>query len=437
MLLFLIFVPAHGAEYIQSERIAPENVEQLETPVDAALEIEKVEIRRLLLDKFKKALEKQPAWLRDAILDYRHRSYYWKRVNRDDGINEALATGGEILFKTGRFWRIAHLGLSYYLSLGLFAPEDRGGALLGPDQENLTILGRAYLQLGDLSKFGARLYRQTLNLPYINKDDGQMIPNTHEAYAMGRLGSGRDFLIGHISDIKKRDSETFVPMSEAAGAPGTDKGVTVAGFKIDFSDSTNLGVFNMYGWDTFNTAYIEGNWINPLLRRYGVKASVQFTDQRSVGDELVGNFSTNSLGLGLAGSRKGLLLKIAYTQTEAGGEIRSPWGGAATYNTVMLENFNRAGEKSLRFNLSWSGTRIDRKAWSGFLNVVTGWDAIDAATGEALSDVTEFDVTVDYKPKEGRARGLWLRMRGAYADFEDGTERWNFRFILNYPFHLF
>jgi len=94
---------------------------------------------------------------------------------------------------------------------------------------NLTVLGRAHLQRGGLSKFGARLYRQTLNLPYINKDDGQMIPITHEAYAMGRLGSGRDFVIGHITKIKKRDSETFVPLSEAAGAPGTDKGGTVAG----------------------------------------------------------------------------------------------------------------------------------------------------------------------------------------------------------------
>ena len=100
----------------------------------------------------------------------------------------------------------------------------------------------------------------------------------------------------------------------------------------------------------------------------------------------------------------------------------------------MLEDFNRAGEKSLR--LSLSAKRRNWEAWSGLLNIVTGWDAIEAATGEKLSDITEYDLTVDYRPREGPARDLWFRLRGAYADFRDGTDRWNVRVILNYPFHL-
>jgi len=431
----LIAIPeAHGAEYIQSENTAPTSAEEIDTPVDVALEEDKEKIRRLLLDKLKRRLEKQPAWLRDAVLDYNLRSYYYKRVNRDDSINEALTLGGELAFKTGRFARIAQINLSYYLSYGLYAPEDRGGVLLGPDQENLAVLGRAYLQLGDLNRFGARLYRQTLNLPYANKDDGQMVPNTHETYAIGRVGTGRDFLISHITEINKRNSETFIPMSEAAGAPGTDEGVTIAGLKLNLGEDTTFGAFNLYGWDTFNTAYVEGNWVDAVLRRYGIKASAQFTDQRSVGDELVGGFKTNSFGLGLAGSRRGLVLKLAYTRTGEGGAIRSPWGGPPTYNTVMIEDFNRAGEKSLRLSLSVK--RRDWEAWSGFLNIVTGWDAIEASTGENLSDITEYDLTVDYRPREGPARDLWFRLRGAYAAFRDGTARWNVRVILNYPFHL-
>jgi hypothetical protein len=437
VLALLFVIPhTHSAEYIQSENTAPRSAEEIETPLDAALKKDKKKIRRLLLGELKRRLEKQPAWLRDAELDFNSRSYYLKRVNRDESINEALALGGELAFKTGRFARIARLGLSYYLSYGLYTPEDRGGTgLLGPNQENLAVLGRAYLQLGDLNRFGGRLYRQTLALPYVNKDDGRMIPNTHEAYNLGRLGTGRDFVVGHITKIKKKDSETFIPMSEAAGAPGTDKGVTVTGLKLDLGDDTTFGAFNLYGWDTFNTAYVEGNWVDPLLRRYGLKASVQLTDQRSVGDELVGKFNTNSFGVAVAGSRHGVVLKLAYTQTDEGSGIRSPWGGIPLYNSVMLESFNRAGEKSARLSLSWSDLR-GKQAWSGFLNIVTGWDAVDVATGEALSDVMEYDLTVDYKPRAGPARDLWFRLRGAYADFEDGSDRWNVRVILNYPLHL-
>jgi hypothetical protein len=337
---------------------------------------------------------------------------------------------------TGQFANFARLGLSYYGSYGLYAPEDRGGSqLLGLDQEDLGVLGQAYLELGTPEKIGALLYRQTLELPYLNKQDVRMIPNTHEAYLIGRRGTGRDFGIGHATKIKRKDSERFVPMSEAAGAPGTDKGVTIAGMKLDLGQNRNLGVFNNYGWDTYNTAYAEASWIGPLARRSNFRGSAQFTDQRSVGDALVGDFDTGAFGIAMAADRRGMLFKLSYTQTDKGGVIRNPWGGSPSYNSMMLENFSRAGEKSMRFSFSWTG-RENRDAWSGIVNLVTGWDAIDADTGLSLPDVTEYDFTADYKPRSGRSKGIWLRLRGAYADYEEGRDRWNARVILNYPFNL-
>ena len=173
-----------------------------------------------------------------------------------------------------------------------------------------------------------------------------------------------------------------------------------------------------------------------MLGRYGVKVSAQYTDQRGVGEALVGDFDTNSFGLSLAGSRNGMLLRLAFTQTSRGDSIRSPWGGKPLYNRVMLEDFNRAGEQSFRLGFSWSGQERGQDAWSGFVNIVTGWNAVDENTGQALPNVTEYDLTVDYKPTSGPARGLWFRLRGAYADFDDGTDRWNARLILNYPFNF-
>ncbi len=81
---------------------------------------------------------------------------------------------------------------------------------------------------------------------------------------------------------------------------------------------------------------MEANWVDPLIRRYGLKASLQYTDQRSVGKELVGDFSTSQFGLLLAGSRRGLVVKLAYMQTDEAGEIRSPWGGVPSQRLLML-----------------------------------------------------------------------------------------------------
>lgn len=70
------------------------------------------------------------------------------------------------------------------------------------------------------------------------------------------------------------------------------------------------------------------------------------------------------------------------------------------------------------------------------LVITTGWDAIDESTGQEFADSTEYDLTVDYKPASGSASGLWFRMRGACLNFDDGTDQWNVRLTLNYPFNF-
>ena len=172
---------AYAAEYIRAQTPIPASVEEVQTALDVSLEKEDRVVEKVLLDELKRRLDTKPAWLRDLSIDFNLRSYYYKRVNRTDSINEALTLGGEFTLVTGKFADIARVGLSYYGSYGVYAPDDRGGSrLLGPDQENLSVLGQAYLELGTREKLATRLYRQTLDLPYLNKRDSRMIPNTHE-----------------------------------------------------------------------------------------------------------------------------------------------------------------------------------------------------------------------------------------------------------------
>jgi hypothetical protein len=72
-----------------------------------------------------------------------------------------------------------------------------------------------------------------------------------------------------------------------------------------------------------------------------------------------------------------------------------------------------------------------------FANVVTG-NTPDAGP-IATPDETEYDLTVDYKIKEGSARNLWIRLRAAFIDQDDevgGDDFLDLRLIVNWDFGL-
>ena len=61
-----------------------------------------------------------------------------------------------------------------------------------------------------------------------------------------------------------------------------------------------------------------------------------------------------------------------------------------------------------------------------------GNNAEDTVTNESLPDETEYNFTLDFRPKSGALNGLWLRARYAYVDFEGGKDTQDTRVILNY-----
>ena len=74
---------------------------------------------------------------------------------------------------------------------------------------------------------------------------------------------------------------------------------------------------------------------------------------------------------------------------------------------------------------------------SMFANIVHG-DTPDTGPN-ASPDETEYDLTFDYKIKEGWAKKLWIRVRAAYIDQEEATggdDFFDFRIILNYDFNI-
>jgi len=291
------------------------------------------------------------------------------------------------------------------------------------------------LRLTELTN--ARAGRNVLDFPYLNRQDSRMVPNTFLAYGLqGRIVEPLEFTAGQVTHMKRRNSDNFKPMSRAAGLLGTDEPATMAGMRYNFTESINLGFVNLYAWEFMNTFYAEGNAGRQVSDNLALGVSAQFTDQRSVGDQLGGDFETSVYGAKASTTYKGATLSLAFSSTDNDSRIRSPFGSYPGYLSLMVEDFNRAGEDAWLVGLAYDFAEAGWNGISGFVNYAEGYVSDSDSTG--APDQTELDVTLDIRPTNAVVDGLWLRLRYASVDqdgrFADDVRDW--RAILNYEVPL-
>ena len=365
-------------------------------------------------------------FFRDAEFSLRPRLYYRYHDN-GESIKEALAIGGALDVTTG-WWRdTLQLGVTGYTTQPLAAPSDRGSTgLLRPDGTGFSVLGQAWAKLR-AGPATATLFRQELELPFINADDSRMIPNTFEAYRFDvKPSEVFRFGFAYVARMKDRTSADFHPMSEIAGAPGADRGTGVAGFVLGSERKSYLGAMDQWTFDLFNTVYVQAgqNW--RLTDDFALRGDVQFIDQRSVGDELIGRFDAQLYGARLAASYRSAVLTLAFTDTE-GASIFHPFGGDPAFNSVIVSDFDQAGEKSYRIGLSYDFARLGLTGVEAFASYAHG----ELPHGRSEDEV---NATVDYRVADGPLKNLWLRLRYAYNSPSDAAATDEFRVILNYTF---
>jgi len=429
----LVSAVAYSAEYIDDEATAPESATEISSSMDAILDEEKE--RYTPFWRFERG---GPFW-QDSRVRYNLRGYDFERENEFVTLSEASAMGGELNFRSGRWRDRLSVEASWYASFGINAPADKDGTgLLGKGQSDLSVIGKAFVELS-FGERRLRLYRQDFNIPYINRNDSRMIPNTHEAYAFaGGAGEKIEFIAAHVTRIKKRDSEDFITMAEAAGVTGGSGGTSVAGIRYSPTENFDVGGMTAYTRNVFNIFYAETNWRRTVNDNWGMQVSGQYTDQESVGRDRAGEFSTDTWGVRTASSYRNGILTIAYTDTDQAAAIRSPFGGRPGYSDLMLLEFDRAGENALRLSLSYHFGQIGVPGLSFKFSTAKGRDALDPVTGLGLGDARESDWTIDYRPEQGKFAGLWLRLRTADSNIASPSgDRRDIRLILNYTITMF
>ncbi len=382
--------------------------------------------------------ERPPAFFADAKLVIKPRSYY---LYRDQDVKSDLggwALGGALEVRSGWWADRIQLSGTAYTSQKLWGPSDKDGTgLFKPGQDSFTVLGEANATVRFVDKHGMVVGRQILDLPYLGRHDIRMVPNTFDAIAFGnRPGDGFAYLGGYVDEIKLKDDDKFIPMSQAAGAEGSDEGMGFAGVRYRFADGAYYGAIYQHTFDTFGTFFAVAEQPFVLGDDLQLWVNASYTDQRSVEDELIGDFETDLLSAKfelVSGQHR---FRLGASTTDNSADIRIPFGNPANYLSVIVNNFDRAGEDAIMLGYSRDVGRVGHAEVGLFTNVVIG-DTPDSGPN-ASPDQVEYNVTADFRVRAGWGDRLWVRVRGAWID-EDNTQGaandfFDFRIIVNYDF---
>jgi outer membrane porin, OprD family len=384
----------------------------------------------------REGLGKQNPFLRDTDLNVRFRTFYFNRQNDNDTASEAWAVGGWVQYASGWLADTFAIGATYYTSIPLYAPDDRGGTnILTPGQDAIGVFGEAWAALRYKDYALLRGGRQKIDEGYVNPQDNRMVPNTFEALMLGGKVGWAQYDVGYIWNIKPRDSNDFISMSNQAGAGRSDgEGLYLASVGLTPTKDLLIYAGNYYNTDVFNTFFGKAEYTLPLGKDLRMQFGVQGTDQRSVGDERVGDFTTWNIGAGVRLLWQGFTFGAAAHFTGDGANINSPWGSWPGYLSMQVTDFDRANEKAFGVAVGYDFAGLGVQGLSVKLAYAQGTDRINPATGSGLPTTREGDLDIIYNVQA--VKGLSFRFRNAYVGQGNPDTVKDFRIIVNYEVDL-
>jgi hypothetical protein len=428
--LAVLASPALAAERELDQDPPPSSASEIETPIERVFP--EAPERPPLFPWVRQGLQTLPPFFADTQLEARFRTYYLRKDPTTDEKSEAWATGGSISYRSGWLEDLFAVEIEGFTSQPIVAPDDRGGTLLlEPVQDGYSVLGIAN---GKLRYKGIVLtgFRQYLDLPYFNRQDSRMTPNTFESITLAKPEGELRFSTGYTWKIKLRNSDEFQSMTKAIGLD-EDRGLAHAGAVWDPDETFHLGAIVGVMPDVAAGIYGELGIGGDLGEKWEARFDAQFTVRWDIGKDLSGELfdDTWNLGIRASASHAGAVFRLGLSVTGPDASIESQWGTNPSYVDLMQRTFTRADEKALlaSFSYDFSGLGVD--GLSLIVNFVT---ILDVELG-VREDDREIDVTVDYRVKKGLFESFWLRLRGSWLTEEStGHGGSDVRVILRYDF---
>jgi hypothetical protein len=377
-----------------------------------------------------------PFWS-DAKAGANLRTFY---MNRDIPDNtptktdqEAWAFGGALFGRTGWWADTVQFGGTYYLSLPLYAPDDRDGTkLLALGQKTISVLGEAFVRAryaGNTLTVGrqeidmnpARLVGVRSNrsdATFVGRQDNRMIPITYEAAMLaGKPDPSFNYFAGYIGKAKPVNQAGFDPIGEVFGAKGSDSGMYTLG--VQWSPVKDAWTQAWYHEvpDVLRIAFLDGDFVNRLSKTSYLRIGAQYASQGSVGANALtgGSFSTYHAGLYGEFGWSAYTVYGALTQTGSGADLRLPFTSGPHYTQQLVRSFTRAGEAT---SLIGIGVNLDSvaKGLSAWTDWTAGRDAVRPGGAGPLPDETELNVGLvwTYRDKGSILDNLRVRARAGW-----------------------
>jgi hypothetical protein len=383
-------------------------------------------------------------FFRDTDLNVHLRTYYFGYQTTTPGTSqEAWAAGGWLEYKSG-WWRdTLQLGGTLFGTGPIYAPENRDGTkLLKPGQEGFAVPGIAYAALRYKEYATLTGFRQYVDTPYINRHDNRMVPRTNEGITVGGKLGIVEYFGGYLWTQKTRESDVFKSFAELAGVSGKDRGTMVGNVKVRPFAGLAFTLHDSYTPDIFNTAYVDAEYTWQVTPDVTLRIGGQYTDKRSVGQDLTTTSAFKEWVTNVGGGRvllgyKGATLKAAFTATGPGNTIQTPFGGYPGYISQLINDFDRANETAWLVGLAYDFKHVGIPGFTANFEFSSGTNAIDPVTRAPAPNEREYDLTLSYKFLEGALRGLSFDAKGAVLDYTNsGRTGLQLRLIMNYEFDL-
>jgi hypothetical protein len=382
-----------------------------------------------------------PAFFRDSLLQFVARTYYFTRDNSDGSKSQAWAAGGWLAFRSGLIGDLFGVHVAAYTSQPIFAPPDEGGTkLLAPGQNSIGVLGQIYgrVQLGDQEIRGGR---QLVDTPLINPQDNRMVPNTFEGATLVSLPDkdrNYDYSVGYLWNIKQRDSNVFIPMSDAlAGADVFNHGAAFGMIKYRPISGLSLAAMDYNVQDLVNTSFgqVEYDLKQPKqVPNWIIGANI--IGQQSIGANLLTGtpFETYQASAKTQMVYAGLTLFVAGSITGDGSKIFSQYGTKPNYTDMQQASFDNAGEKAIGGSVAYDFGGVGLPGLSTGAWYTHGWGAINTSTNLGIPNRNELDLWIQYRPTEGPLKGFRLKTQYANVWQQDNVRdtQPEFRFIIDY-----
>jgi len=373
------------------------------------------------------------------------RTFYFTQRNKTDGgsfnnVKESLAVGGYLKYETP--WLADHFGAGAagYFSEPVtetFNQKRRGGTgMLSSRNNGVQALGEAYLK-ARYAGSEARVWRQRIDTPFINANDGRMLAQTFEAYGFtSRDVEDLEFSLFWVDKEKARDTELFVPMTEMAGLKGTNGGVLMTGADWQAAEKLPLRFWNYYAPNLDNTFFTQAKYTFGDPKDLALELTFQGVDQRSVGDQRNGRYDGAEAGLQGVLKVDGFDFYLGASQVDGSKSIRNSWSDYPFFNYMMAYSFNRAGERAALVGVGYDFSRV---GFDGFkANVKAGFGSAPDSGPHATYDRSEYDLNMTYA-FDGALKGWSILNRWSYQDEDEsmgGHDGFQVRLRLEYNFQL-